>query len=203
MENFRFDFALSFSGHTRSVARDLAILLRERGFSVFYDSDYEHEMIGQDGSKYLRRVYSQESRYCVVLLSEQYEKSQWTDLERESIQARELRGEKGILIPVLVDGYRPNWLPETRIYFDLPKRALEDFVSLVSKLSGVDATRTSTRKLIAHLIEERHAELSDWWVREIRFGALDKSKYDGTVKVPEPIDSLDSVICKVPIFVRS
>jgi hypothetical protein len=196
MDRYRFDFALSFAGQTREVASDLASQLKQQGFAVFYDEDFEHEMIGQDGSQYLRRVYSRDSRYCIVLISEQYDRSQWTDLERESIQARELRGEKGILIPVLVDGYRPAWLPETRIYFDLPKRALANFVAIVSKLSGVDEAKAGTRRLAARLIEERHAELWDWWIQDIRFGALDKSKYDGTVRVPSPIECLDDVIAK-------
>ena len=82
----------------------------------------------------MREIYSCASRYCLVLLSEQYDKHEWTQLERESIQSRELRGERGIFIPVLVDGHKPSWLPETRIHYDLRQRKLEDLIQLLVRM---------------------------------------------------------------------
>ncbi len=135
---FRFDFALSFSGSDRSFARNIRSALKDSGFSVFYDEDYEHEMLGQDGSVYLRNIYGTASRYCIVLISESYEESNWTNLERESIQARELKGERGRLIPIKLDDYEPNWLPATRIYFDLRNRPLIDLVTLLTRIIAAD-----------------------------------------------------------------
>ena len=83
---------------------------------------------------YLRSVYSHESQFCIVFISEQYDARVWTQLERESIQARELRGERGILIPVLLDGHTPAWLPATRIYFDRRSRHVGELIGLLTRL---------------------------------------------------------------------
>ena len=131
--DYRFDFALSFAGAQRGLAEQIRDALRHAGKSVFYDRDFEQEMLGQDGSLYLRSIYSRESRHCLVLVSREYDAGQWTQLERESIQARELRGERGILIPIVVDGHRPSWLPATRIYFEM-SRGVADLVEVLTRL---------------------------------------------------------------------
>jgi hypothetical protein len=132
-QGFRFDFGLSFAGSDRDLARQLRDGLRNAEFQVFFDEDYEHEMIGHDGSIYLRNVYSRECRFCIVLISRDYDQRDWTNLEREAVQARELRGERGILIPVPIEDYQPPWLPETRIRFDLWKRSIPELVVLLTK----------------------------------------------------------------------
>ena len=48
-QRFRFDFGLSFAGSDRDLARQLRDGLRNEAFQVFFDEDYEHEMIGHDG----------------------------------------------------------------------------------------------------------------------------------------------------------
>jgi len=131
---FRFDFALSFAGSNRGLARKIRGLLKAEGFTVFYDEDYEHEMIGVDASLYLREVYTRQSRFCIVLISREYDRRQWTQLERESIQSRELIGERGILIPVKVEDYSPEWLPPTRIYFDLTNRPVKTLIEVLKRM---------------------------------------------------------------------
>lgn len=136
---FQFDFALSFAGPNRALAEEIKDALNSKGLSVFYDRDFEHEMLGRDGSVYLRDIYSRKSRHCLVLLSEQYDQREWAQLERESIQSRELRGERGVLIPVLVDGHNPSWLPETRIYYDLRSRKLEELIQLLVRMRKAES----------------------------------------------------------------
>lgn len=130
---FRFTFALSFAGSDRERARQIRDMLKAEGFQVFYDNDYEHEMVGTDASLYLRKVYTRQSRFCIVLISQQYDSRQWTQLERESIQSRELTGERDILIPVKLEDYSPEWLPATRVYFDLTNRPLEKLIEVLKK----------------------------------------------------------------------
>jgi hypothetical protein len=132
-KKFRFDFALSFAGAQRDIARKLRSALDKKGFKVFFDEDFEHEMLGKDGSLYLRKVYSRESRYCIILISKEYDQRDWPNLERESIQSRELNKERDILLPVNTDGYKPEWLPGTRFYFDLSKRSLKELVTILEE----------------------------------------------------------------------
>ena len=134
----RFDFALSFSGAQRITAEQLRDGLVAGGYRVFYDRDFEHEMIGRNGADYLRNIYSHESKYCVVLISQEYDSSTWTSLEKESIQSREIRGDEGVLIPILCSNYVPQWLPATRIYFDLAKRGLKELLRILSQIALPD-----------------------------------------------------------------
>lgn len=190
---FRFDFALSFSGEVRDIARDVRTRLRNEGFSVYFDEDYEEEMLGRDGSLYLRRIYSKESRYCVVLISKGYDASAWTGLERESIQAREINGESGVLIPVLVDGYRPEWLPATRIYFEMAKRAVPDLVTLLGRLDGVSAIAKSKRQLLAQRVLQQHRKLCLWWSSEFIPNALNLEHYRSSVVTPAIFKEYDEL----------
>lgn len=129
----RFDFAISFSGGQRAIASEIAAGLRDAGFTVFYDKDQVHELIGEDGESYLRILYSAESRFYVVLVSKEYDQSSWTQLELEAILAREALETTGVLIPVIVDRHRPNWLSSERIYLDLHESNVRDLVEVLDK----------------------------------------------------------------------
>lgn len=135
-KKFRFDFALSYAGAQRETAIKLRDALVKKGFDVFYDRDFEYESIGKDGVLYLDKKYSQESRYCIVLISKEYDSGKWTKLEREIIQAGALKSGRDILIPVLTSGYKPIWLLTTRIYFNLKKRPLDELVQILGKKAG-------------------------------------------------------------------
>ncbi len=133
----RFDFALSFAGSQRITAKKIYQALKDAGYEVFFDEHYEHEMLGQDGSVYLHKIYSRDSYYCIVLMSQDYDQRKWTKLEREAIRSRELRGERGSLLPISIEGYLPDWLPETRIYFDLEKRTIEELIECLVRLPKI------------------------------------------------------------------
>ena len=145
--DFEYDFAISFAEAQRSIAKKIYDDLNSDGISVFYDKANGTQMLGQNIVDYLRQVYSESSRFCVALLSREYDASEWTNLEKECFQDRELKGEKGFFIPVLVSEYRPKWLPKTRMHFDLPSRSVEELIGeLRSKLNEaklVLATRES------------------------------------------------------------
>lgn len=130
-KKFRFDFALSFAGAQRDIARELRNALVRRRFKVFFDEDFEFEMFGTNGIEYLRKVYSEESRYCIALIAKEYDKKIWTKLEREIMQARQLTSGDDIILPVLISDYKPRWLLKSRIYFDLKNRSITDLVELL------------------------------------------------------------------------
>ena len=189
----RFDFALSFSGSNRDVARSISSVLIAYGYKVFIDEEFEHEMIGLDGVKYLTDVYSRKSRYCIVLLSEDYDRSNWAQLERESIQSRELMGERGVLIPVKLTSYMPSWLPASRIYFDLSTRPIDDLFRIlrakhhaVSVMPSVDRSDPAT-----FLIDISGSWTSDEKVnnRMGRYGTMEFRQYgvnlDGSAALVE------------------
>lgn len=142
--NRRFDYAISFAGPQRKLARQLAHQLTSGGCRVFFDEFFESEMIGRDGSEYLNHVFLNDSRYCIALLSHDYEKHVWSQLERRAAQARELEEGTGFLIPVLLDDVRPEWLLPTKIFFDLNQRPLTELVSILARKIEGRAPETIT-----------------------------------------------------------
>jgi len=117
--SFRFDFAISYAGAQRELASKINSQLTEAGLRVFYDQNYEPELVGEDGGVRLRTLYSVEARFYIVLVSKAYDKKPWTILEREAIEARESVEAHTVLFPIIVKGHRPKWLDPERIFFEL------------------------------------------------------------------------------------
>lgn len=138
----RFDFAISFAKPERPVARELAEALSRHGMRVFFDEYFEHEMLGRDGAEYLNRVFLKQSRYCVALLSEHYERRPWAQLERRAALAKEHASGPGTLLPVLVDSVKPDWLLPTRVYFNLAERPLRDLVGILRQKHAMEDPAT-------------------------------------------------------------
>jgi hypothetical protein len=132
-DTFKFDFVLSFSGVQRSVAQELAKALTGEGFSVFYDKENVHELLGEDGEIYLRGLYSADARYYIVLVSEQYDKSFWTKLELNAIRYRESIEQEGVLLPVIVENYKPEWLSREKIFLDLRESSIPELVEILKR----------------------------------------------------------------------
>jgi hypothetical protein len=155
----RFDFAISFAGSERGLARELAGRLAGAGLRVFFDEHFEHEMLGIDGADYLNRVFFEQSRYCVALVSQSYESRAWTQLERRAAQAREQSFDHGVLIPVLVDETRPSWLLPTRVYFNLADRSLAELTDVLQK-KHTSEDRTVYREIQRIELPERARDIS-------------------------------------------
>jgi hypothetical protein len=101
---FEFDVAISFAGAERKYAEELAKIVREAGFSVFYDDFYPEQLWGKDLVVTLDEIYRKRSRYCVMMISKDYSDRVWTVHERRSAQARALK-EKGkeYILPIKID----------------------------------------------------------------------------------------------------
>jgi len=134
----KFSFAISFSSFDRNIARELSQKLISKGCKVFFDEDFEHELLGKNGIDYFNDVFFKQSQYCIVILSSNYEKSAWTQLERRAIQAREFELHDDYLIPVVLDDFRPNWLLPTKIHFDLKNRGIDKLVDLLQKKAYIE-----------------------------------------------------------------
>lgn len=69
-----YDFALSFAGENRNIAMALKCELEKNEMQVFYDADFQGEILAEDIERYLASIYSNKSRYIVCLLGEMYPK---------------------------------------------------------------------------------------------------------------------------------
>lgn len=94
------DVAISYASEDGDRARELYDELRATNLSIYFDGDDTERVRswGKDLRKNLRNIYG-EARCCIVLLSNNYLASQWTDLE--------LRSARNAL-PVVVGRLRPE-----------------------------------------------------------------------------------------------
>jgi hypothetical protein len=84
----RYDFALSFAGEDRDVAKELAQRLQDAETEVFYDKSEQHRILAADVEEYLRPIYQSEARFIVVLIGTAYPKKIWTRFESDQFRER-------------------------------------------------------------------------------------------------------------------
>jgi len=131
-----YDVAISFAGEDRSVAESIAIKLKEKGVRVFYDAFEKDQLWGKNLYEYLTKIYTEEARYCLVLVSKSYAEKSWTNLERQSAQARALREGKEYILPIRIDDTKIPGLPETVGYISLSNTTIEKIIDLILKKLG-------------------------------------------------------------------
>ena len=110
----KYDVVISFSGAQRGVAEAIAHRIKAAGFTVFYDFDRQHDLLGEELSIYLQKVYFSQSKYAVAILSKDFVKSKWAgNWEWRAILARMQQQRSAYLLPyfyetVTVDGLNPT-----------------------------------------------------------------------------------------------
>jgi serine/threonine protein kinase len=115
ISSVRYDVALSFAGSDRAVAQQLYVRLKDH-CKVFYDFDAEitATLWGDDLSTNLHKVYSQQARFCIALVSHEYVERAWTNWERRAILQRMVAdGDEPYLLPVLIEDVPIPGLPST------------------------------------------------------------------------------------------
>jgi hypothetical protein len=133
---FEFDVALSFAGEQRSHVLAVAECLKSAGVSVFYDDDEKSKLWGKNLYDHLSDVYQNKARYCVIFASKEYAEKTWTNLERQSAQARALK-DKGVeyILPVRFDSTEIPGLLPTVGYLDFKREGASGICSaLLAKL---------------------------------------------------------------------
>ncbi|HUY52898.1 MAG TPA: toll/interleukin-1 receptor domain-containing protein [Streptosporangiaceae bacterium] len=99
-----FDVGISFSSSQRDVAARIRRRLRGAGLTVFYDEDYQHELLGADLNVYLHDTYLRRCRYAVAILSQDFVDSNWSgSTEWRAILSRLQASRSDFLLPYYVD----------------------------------------------------------------------------------------------------
>jgi len=135
---FEFDFAFSFAGEDRATVRKIRNSLVNKGISVFFDEDFEWDLIGKNLSNRFKEVYGKKSKFVVIFISEHYKIKEWTDFEfqiaREEADSRKeefilpIRLDDTILLGIKRDvGYSDYRIKGTRKISALLNKKLEDF----------------------------------------------------------------------------
>lgn len=100
---FDYDIALSFAGEDRKYAELLAKELVKHNVKVFYDGFEKANLWGKDLFVYLSDLYRLRSKYCVLFLSQYYNKKLWTNHERQAAQSRAFKENREYILPIRLD----------------------------------------------------------------------------------------------------
>ena len=95
-----YDFAISFAGENRSLAREIAAQLSLLDAHVFYDENFEVNFLGGAWSTQFERIFGHDSRLVVCVLDKFYRAKIWPSFERECFLPRIPNGE---VIPIFID----------------------------------------------------------------------------------------------------
>ncbi|MBK7208137.1 MAG: TIR domain-containing protein [Elusimicrobia bacterium] len=117
-----FDFAISFAGENRELARIIANQLKTLDTHVFFDEQFEVNFLGRAWSTEFERIFKRDSHLVVCLLDENYRTKIWPTFERECFLPRVKDGE---VIPIFLDSATfpgiPNDLVGIHFRFDNTK----------------------------------------------------------------------------------
>jgi len=125
---FEYDFALSFAGENRDLAKSITDLLTILDCTVFYDAYFEANFLGEAWQTKFTDIFSNKSRFVVCLLDEHHSKKIWPTFERECFSSRV---KDASVIPIYLDDTRFVGIPNDTIgiSFKNKKDATEDLIT--------------------------------------------------------------------------
>lgn len=95
-----YDFAISFAGENRSLAREIVKQLSILDTHVFFDENFESNFLGRAWSSEFQRIFGSDSRLVICLLDHHYKEKIWPTFERECFLPRVPKHE---VIPIFLD----------------------------------------------------------------------------------------------------
>jgi hypothetical protein len=128
-----YDVVISFAGEDRKVAEGIASSLVTRGINVFYDEYEQANLWGKDLYVHLTKIYRDESKYCLILISENYAKKQWTNHERKAAQARAFQENSEYILPLRLDDAEIEGVLGTTGYIDYRHSSLDKIISMLAE----------------------------------------------------------------------
>jgi len=141
--NYQFDFAISFAGENRELAKNIADLLTLLDCTVFYDEYYEANYLGQTWSKQFSEIFGNQARYVVCLLDIHHSEKIWPNFEREIFTPRV---HEESVIPIYLDN---------TVFVGISK----DTIGIDYKLGNIADKEMITDKIVYKLEEKLNQSL--------------------------------------------
>lgn len=145
MSKYDFDVAVTFAGEDRAFVDEVVALVKEAGFSVFYDEDAKVEMWGEDLTEYFPDIYERRSRFAVMFVSVHYASKPWTRLERRSVLVRAMQSSTPYLLPVRLDSTELPGIRSAVAYLNGQAEGAEGVARAVTAKLGSSQAEDSRR----------------------------------------------------------
>ena len=135
VETPKYDYALSFAGSERAIAKAIFEKLQKREIAVFYDFNEQAELLSKNVEEYLYPIYESEASYVVPLLSKNYPNRIWTRFESKAFRNR--FGENAV-VPVWFSDVDSSMFDISKDYggitFDVSKNEKDEIDRIVDLL---------------------------------------------------------------------
>lgn len=134
-----YNIALSFAGEDREYVEKIAYGLKASGVKVFYDKFQTAKLWGKDLYQYLNNIYKNEADYCIIFISEAYQKKAWTQHELASAQNRAFLDDKEYILPIYIDMVSIPGINDTTGYIKKDEYTIPQLIDLIlEKLNYID-----------------------------------------------------------------
>jgi TIR domain len=157
---YEFDVAVSFAGEDRELVEEIVRRLRDADVRVFYDTNYQAAIWGEDLVEYLDQIYRVKARYTMIFISHFYAEKMWTRHERRSALARALEQRSAYVLPVRLDSTPLEGLRPTIGYLDARVMGPGGIVTTtLEKLTGTPAAEPAPITRVPRTEAERQQVL--------------------------------------------
>lgn len=165
------DIFISHSSRDKNAALNLATTLNFCSIDVWLD-DWELE-VGQSLTDEIAKAM-EDSRYIVILITENYNKTVWTKTEYKKAVSREQKENRTVMLPLIVgEAQIPDFL-EDKLYIDLRDEYFSGITNLVGMIRELSKFRVSRA-----LSNSQPQSVSDVW------GLLDSIGFEPYVVLGE------------------
>lgn len=140
VKEYQFDFAISFAGENRALAKLIADQLDMCDCAVFYDEYFEANYLGKAWHKGFTQIFGEQARFIVCLLDEHHVAKIWPTFERECFAPRVT---EAAVIPIFLDDTPVPGIPR-----DIVGIPFKNYTTL-----GADLSNRVTDNIVFKLIE--------------------------------------------------
>lgn len=141
----KYDLAISFAGEERHIAERVFNSLDASGYSIFYDDNEKAALWGTALPEKLGDIYSNQARFCLMIISSSYINKMWTRLERRFAIQRMLESNEDFVLPLKTEDVSVPGIPNTTSYRTIdfhpsPESINEVCEIIIQKLGNPDNT---------------------------------------------------------------
>ncbi len=166
-----YDIAVSFAGEDRRLVEEFADALKKKGVRIFYDKFEQSTLWGKDLYQHLQSIYKDKAEYCLIFVSENYTKKNWTLHELKQAQARSFQQNVEYILPVRIDDTELPGINPTIGYIDLRHVSIDNLVELTLEKIGQRTSPIARRALPGgqevELVEYNGHLVAKGWPSEI------------------------------------
>jgi hypothetical protein len=129
----KFDIALSYAGEDREYVEEVAAYLNQQNVKFFYDKYEEANLWGEDLAEHLDDVFRISSKYCVMFISEFYERKVWPTYERKCAISKAIQEKSVYILPVRFDETEIPGLNPNIVYLNANEKTPEEIGQYIIK----------------------------------------------------------------------